>query len=528
MGKVQNILFIMADQLRWDYLSCAGHPHLHTPHLDGLAAQGVRFSRCYAQASMCGPSRMSYYTGRYVSSHRSHWVTSPLSVGNRTMGDCLRPLGLRTALVGKSHVSPDVEGLAWLGIAPDSEAGVLLAEGGFEPYERDDGFHPDGLLAKRKGPLPYNEYLKRKGYGTDNPWWWHANGTLDEDGRPVSGFYMRHANRPANVAEEDSETAYMTRRAMDFITEAADEPWCLHLSYIKPHWPYMAPAPYHALYGPDHVLPAKRSAAERQNSHPLYSVLRKTRMSQSFSKDEIRERIVPTYMGLVKQIDDHVGRLLSFLEDRGQRDNTLIVFCADHGDHLGDHWLGEKSLFYDSSVRIPMIVADPRPEADETRGQVLEQLTEAIDLLPTFVEAAGGEVDHHMEGRSLLPLLRGEETPDWRDIVVSEYSCDWKDCSDLGGKPSDMQAWMVFDGRWKGVFHKRFPDQLFDLQNDPDELTDLEQSADHAEIQNQLRQRLHQWFMDRCARDNLSDEQHLKRTEFIKKRGTPAGLWAED
>src|SRR6478672_10786445 len=126
----------MADQLRADYLSCYGHPTLNTPNIDALAARGVRFSRAYVQAPVCGPSRMSFYTGRYVSSHGSTYNSVPLRIGEMTIGDHLRPLGLRVALVGKTHMAMDVEGMVRLGIDPYSIECLYASECGFEPYER--------------------------------------------------------------------------------------------------------------------------------------------------------------------------------------------------------------------------------------------------------------------------------------------------------------------------------------------------------------------------------------------------------
>ena len=157
----RNILFIMCDQLRWDYLSCAGHPHLQTPNIDRLAARGVRFERAYVQSPICGPSRMSFYTGRYVSSHGATWNSIPLKVGELTLGDYLRPLGVRTALVGKSHMRADDEGMARLGIDPESQIGRRLAQCGFDPYERYDGLHPDGAYAPRSA---YIDYLNHRRY----------------------------------------------------------------------------------------------------------------------------------------------------------------------------------------------------------------------------------------------------------------------------------------------------------------------------------------------------------------------------
>src|SRR5690606_20809382 len=129
----------------------------------------------------------------------------------------------------------------------------------------------------------------------------------------------------------------------------------------------------------------------------------------------VREAVVPTYMGLVRQLDDHLGRLFAFLDEEGRMADTLIVLTSDHGDYLGDHWLGEKELFHEESVRIPMIVFHPGAEADATRGKRDGRLVEAIDLLPTFLDAVGGPAHpHRLEGRSLVPLLCGEKAS-WRD-----------------------------------------------------------------------------------------------------------------
>ena len=134
-----NILFVMYDQLRFDYLSCAGHPHLQTPNFDRVAAMGVRFTNAFVQSPICGASRMSFYTGRYVSSHGAAWNGFPLRVGERTMGDHLRSSGMDCWLIGKTHMKADAEGMARLGLSPDSEIGARQAECGFDAWIRDDG-----------------------------------------------------------------------------------------------------------------------------------------------------------------------------------------------------------------------------------------------------------------------------------------------------------------------------------------------------------------------------------------------------
>src|SRR5918993_3156218 len=158
MSGVRNILFIMSDQLRADYLSCYGHPSLATPNIDGLAARGTKFTHCYAQASVCGPSRMSFYTGRYVFSHGATWNAVPLNTGERTLGDYMRAAGLRAAVVGKTHAVADRDGLARLGLDVRTGAGRLIAEAGFEPYARHDGLITEKNLTGADSP--YNEFLK--------------------------------------------------------------------------------------------------------------------------------------------------------------------------------------------------------------------------------------------------------------------------------------------------------------------------------------------------------------------------------
>jgi len=339
MARVRNVLFVMTDQLRTDYLSAYGHPTLKTPNIDALAARGVRFTRAYVQSPVCGPARMSYYTGRYVTSHGATWNNIPLSVGEWTLGDYVRPLGPRVGLVGKTHMRIDRDGFSRLGLDQGSTAGRYAAECGFEPFARDDGLHPDFIYDP---DASYERYLREKGYDGKNLWQDWANSGSDEDGALLSGWYMRNAREPARIPEEHSETTWTTDQAMEFIRVQGDQPWVLHVSYIKPHWPYIASAPYHDMYGPEDCVPAIRSEAEREDAHPVFKAFMQHPESVLFAKEKVRLTVAPTYMGLIKQIDDHIGRLMQFLEAKGRLDDTLIVFTSDHGDYMGDHWLGEK------------------------------------------------------------------------------------------------------------------------------------------------------------------------------------------
>ena len=526
---VKNILFIMCDQLRFDYLSCAGHKTLKTPHIDALAARGVRFSRAYVQSPVCGSSRMSFYTGRYVHSHGASYNRVPLKVGEMTMGDYLRPLGRRTVLVGKTHMVADDEGMARLGIARDTPVGVLVSECGFEPYERDDGLHPEGPAGRYggNGEVPYQQYLRDLGYGGENPWADFANAGEDEAGEVLSGWFLKNSRKPARVKQEHSETPYMTRRAMDFIKEAGDEAWCLHLSYIKPHWPYIAPAPYNDMYRANEVQAVVRSNGEKRDPQPVYDAFMQHRVSLAFARDEVRREVIPAYMGLIKQIDDQMGVLFDFLKERGLFDNTMIVFTSDHGDYLGDHWLGEKDLFHDASVKVPLIVYDPSPQADSRRGTVCGELVESIDLLPTFVEACGGKAQpHRLEGLSLLGLLRGEQPAHWRQYAISEYDYAFQQAAErLATAPSASRLFMVCDKNWKYMAAEGFRPMLFDLQNDPDELVDLGCDPACAQVCQRMQSALERWGLRWSQRTTLSDEAIEKRRGRAVQQGVLIGYW---
>lgn len=524
-SPLRHVLFIMCDQLRADHLSCYGHPRLHTPHLDALASRGVRFTHAYAQGAVCGASRMSTYTGRYVSSHGAMWNFVPLSVGQATLGDHLRPHGVRCALVGKTHVEADVEGARRLGLDTTQGEGRLAMEGGFEPYARDDGIWPPGFKVSGNR---YCDWLRSLGYTGDNPWHDHANSGRGPGGEVLSGWQMRWAAHPAAVRAEHSETPYTTDRAIDFMREAGDTPWVLHLSYIKPHWPYVAPAPYHAMYSASDALPVVRSEAERIDEHPVLAGFRRTTPSLSFSRDEVRDTVVPVYMGLVKQIDDELGRLFAYLHDSGLEKNTLVVFTSDHGDYLGDHWLGEKELFHDPIVRVPLIVVDPRPEADATRGTASDALVECIDIVPTVLDGlALPQPAQWLEGVSLLPLLHGRPGASGKACVFSENSYAFRDEVRLPtGLPVERcHMTMLRTRRWKFIHCEGLAPMLFDLDRDPQELVDLGRDPARADVREQMLARLFDWLRARRRFPTISpaDIEAWNRREL--QAGIDIGVW---
>ena len=235
----------------------------------------------------------------------------------------------------------------------------------------------------------------------------------------------------------------------------------------------------------------------------------------------------PAYMGLIKQLDDWLGRLFAHLEKAGRLDDTLIFFTSDHGDFLGDHWLGEKEMFYEEALRVPFIVVDPDAAADSTRGTVDERFVEAIDVVPTILESLGlPPHDHLVEGRSLSPLLRGKKIDGWRDAVFSELDYSFREARlILNRKPSDCRAVMVRTDRWKYVWWQDYRPMLFDLAHDPKERHDLGDDARYADVRAEMDARVGLWARERKTRVTVDDAYVAARTARHKQHGVFFGVW---
>jgi arylsulfatase A-like enzyme len=428
---------------------------------------------------------------------------------------------MRVALAGKTHVLPDTDGLERYGIEGGSALAALMRAGRFEELDRYDGHSPPG------NESGYAAYLRAQGYNSDDPWSDYVIAADGPDGEKLSGWHMRNVRLPARVAEAHSETAYMTREAMRFVEDMGEKPWFLHLSYVKPHWPYMAPAPYHALYGAKDCLPLNRDERELVDQHPVLAAYRQHEESISFQRPDAPETVRPAYMGLIRQIDDWLGRLFDQLKKLGRFDDTLIFFTADHGDFLGDHWLGEKEMFYEEALRVPFIVYDPDPSADSTRGTIDDRFVEAVDVVPTCLAALAQPAnDHLVEGRSLLPLLRGEKTETWRDAVFSELDYSFREARLLLKRaPRDCRAIMVRTDRWKYVWWQDFRPMLFDLASDPKELRDLGANDSYAHIRREMEGRLAAWLKARKTRVTVDDAYVEARTATHRKHGIHFGVW---
>jgi arylsulfatase A-like enzyme len=284
------------------------------------------------------------------------------------------------------------------------------------------------------------------------------------------------------------------------------------------------------MFGPDDVLPVVRSEEERVSPHPIYRAFMDQRVATTFSRDEVREKVVPVYMGLIKQIDDQLGELFHYMKAHALLDNTLIVFTSDHGDYLGDHWMGEKDLFHEPSVKVPLIIYDPSGNADGARGAVCDELVETIDLVPTFLEALGSDPatqSHRLEGRSLVPFLRNQTPPAWRKHVISEYDYALPVGGKIGVAPRDARLFMVADKRWKYVHAIGFRPMLYDLEADPHEFCDLGAEPAYEAERQRLASVLAAWGLRLSQRTTLSEAQIEALRGKAQRRGILIGVWDE-
>ena len=256
------------------------------------------------------------------------------------------------------------------------------------------------------------------------------------------------------------------------------------------------------------------------------------RVSRTFSRDGVRDAVMPGYMGLIKQIDDQLGRLFAFLDERGLMETTMIVFTADHGDYLGDHWMGEKDLFHEPVIRAPLIVYDPDARADATRGTRCDALVEAVDLAPTFLDVYGGAAGaaRHRRPLAAAAAVRRTAAPTGATAVVCEYDYAFQDSRiELGTKPRDAWLRMIFDGRWKYVLAEGYRPMLFDLMTDPHEFTDLGAAPEHEAERARLHEALFRWARQPRQRVTIADGtiESVEVQPRISEGGILIGYWDE-
>jgi arylsulfatase A-like enzyme len=481
-----NVLFITVDQWRAECLSVAGHPVVQTPNLDRLAARGVRFTHHFANCSPCGPSRASLLTGQYLMNHRSGLNGTPLDDRFTNIAREARSLGYDPVLFGYTDTSLD-------------------------PRTFDDPAHPklrtyEGVLPGFTEGLtmpepftPWLDFLRGQGhtFGDGNDAAFAPDPSFDANGRGSTWA-------PAIFPAEHSISAFLTDTLLDHLRQAG-EGWFVHASYLRPHPPWRATRAHHDRYDPaDAPAPHRHSTASDEAArHPFLAAA----LGLSFVRapeDEVEQRQqAATYFALMNEVDDEIGRVLDWLDASGQAANTLVLLTCDHGEQLGDHWLLQKLGWFDESYRIPLIIHDPRPAADATRGTTVDAFTENVDVMPTLLDWMGVAAPPlQCDGRSVLPFVHGDPPADWRDEVRWEFDFRIPQLlpHPLGMRMDQAMLAVVRTADRKYVHFPTLPAVLEDLDDDPHELVDVSTTPRYRDDLLAMKDRMLNWRIEHAER----------------------------
>ena len=449
-NRPPNILWLCTDQQRYDTIRALGNPLINTPVLDRLVAEGVTFNRAYCQSPVCTPSRASFLTGRYPRTTRCRQNGQQMPADERLISRLLADAGYHCGLAGKLHLASCANGRV--------EARI------------DDGYHEFHWSHHPQPDWPENAYTQ---------WLTSKGKSWEELYRGAGTSYIKEG-----IPDEFHQTTFCAEKTIDFIRANQTRPWFFSFNCFAPHHPFDPPAEYLKRYNPaDMRLPKHRPGelkdkpryqqldAEWAHNTPGYFHVAKM-------TDDDKRQVVAAYYAMVEQIDFHTGRILEALAKTGQAENTLLIFMSDHGELLGDHGLFLKGPhFYEEAVRVPLIMRMPgRFKA----GTQVDGLIELVDIVPTLLEAAGLEVPGRVQGRSLMPLLTGEESGGhFRERVFSEYYNAWSHPHSYGT--------MVRTGTHKiVVYHGTDDGELYDLTADPDEYVNLWNQPGHASLKLRL------------------------------------------
>ena len=468
--KRMNVLFLMSDQHRGDCIGAAGADFVKTPNLDKLAHEGVLFVKAYSSVPSCLPARTSILTGM------SPWQSGQLGYSNIPDYPFEGPAiftaaGYRTHAVGKNHFTP------------------MRKTHGYQTVELEEGWY---TAQKGQEKCDYTIWFEKNAPGKDIT----ASG-LGPNDRRGGIFPFEEALHP---------TTWTADRAVNFLkTYKDDKPWLLKVSFQRPHSPYDPPERWYKIYGDIKIpLPVIGDWAEKKYGVTDGSIATDSNASHGvFPTKEIVESR-RSYYASISFVDEQLGRVVQALKDRGELENTIILFTADHGEMMGDHYMWRKCRPYEGSVRIPMIIRWPENMGMKLkRGQTRSELVELRDVLPTFLDAAGLSKPSMMDGMSMLDILKGKK---WRSLLDLEHSQIYE--------PDN--AWQALtDGRYKYIyFTLTGQEQLFDLKKDPGEQDDLSGSNKSARLLQSWRAKMVQHLAER-------GEEWVKDGKLVVQKKSP-------
>lgn len=380
MSGKPNVLLLIIDQFRADLLDGALARVANLKNLSALSRECATFRRHYTVTTPCGPSRVSLLTGQYAMNHRATRNGTPLRHDTPNLASQMRLAGYDPLLFGYTDTAQDPRVLQ-----PDDPR--LLSYEELMP-----GFTEVVRMRQESDDTAWRDYLRAKGYGVPK-----GNALYIPNGN--------HPGAPAIYRAEDSDTAFLTDRFLEHMGKAPPG-WFATLTYIRPHPPFVAPAPYNAAYDPADLPPP---APAQPDEHPYMRAYRETKPArdtvQGFpdlaGTDEDVQQLRATYLGLAAEVDHHVGRVIDWLKSSGQWDDTILVVTADHGEMLGDLGCWGKGTWQDGSLHVPLMIRVPGQAPN-----LIEGMTESIDVSPTILDLVGGQIPDSMDGQSLVPIIR--------------------------------------------------------------------------------------------------------------------------
>lgn len=458
--KPMNMLVLMSDEHNPKILGCYGHSVAKTPHLDGLAARGVRFTSAYCNSPICIPARATFATGQYI--HRiGYWDNGDPYEGSVTSWHHrLRGAGRAVDSIGKLH---------------------------FRSTADDNGFRREHI------PLHVVEGLG------------DLMGLVRDDLPVRGGSYKIAKSAGPGESEYTAYDRQITAEAIRWLREEAprsgDEPWTLFVSWVCPHFPLTAPQRFFDMYPLDRLPWPKQYAEDERPRHPyLRDYAGSLTYDDYFDEEKVRVATA-AYYALCTFLDDNIGQVLGALEDAGYGGSTRIMYTSDHGDNLGARGLWGKSTMYEETAAVPLILAGP----DLPEGVTCRTPVSHVDCYPTFLGASGVELtepERAYPGRSLFDIVHGEIP---RRNVFSEYHA-------MG---STTGAFMIRNGRYKFVCYPKYAPQLFDLEADPEELCDLGEDPGHATVRAECEMLLRRI----CDPDEVDARAKRRQAEQVAKHG---------
>ncbi|MBC2715579.1 MAG: sulfatase-like hydrolase/transferase [Desulfobacteraceae bacterium] len=465
-SKKPNIIFLLSDQHRPDAMRCNGNPVIQTPNLDRMAAGGVNFTNSYCASPICQPSRASILTGLYP--HQTgitdnnqkdfdpQWETMPRN---------LQRAGYKTAIIGKTHFfSLNAKAFSF-----------LIMDWGIDTREKDEfiqSFGYDDVIEEFDQYLhaydrfginiysPYTDYLREKG-------------NFDKYQKQIKSVWRytpTHWDGQTSVlSQEEDETSFITRQATNWLKQQdKNRPFFLNVGYVAPHSPYISDPIWADFYKDAEIPHGPQTPPEKVNE--LWGRYLDTRFKKSNSyrltADYIRNS-ARQYYGQVSLIDQGIGDIVRTLEEQGLADNTWIIYSADHGEMMGDYKLMEKQVFYKQSVRVPTIIRPPKAVSPKT----VDDMVEGIDLPATILDIAGAEPLPKSSGQSLVPILNGAGSK--KEFAFSELGQRVADKDGVRDKEKRWNFVSAANQRYRLTYETttKTACEFFDLQEDPDELT---------------------------------------------------------